>query len=118
MHDVSITVFHNVTEDSLGRASGFDGFEADQTFREVIQFDQPFVGRDETLEGVYFLCNHIPHEAFNEIEPGSQQVIDAYRSKQVRSLSVGDVIVMGESAYAVAKSGFDSVTLAAGSIVD
>lgn len=57
--------------------------------------------------------NAILNQAFRELNidnPSTEWAVE-YRDKRHRSLSVGDVVVVGEAAYACARVGWQAVTL-------
>jgi hypothetical protein len=47
---------------------------------------------------------------FQELNVGEGKIAKEYRAKCLRSLSVGDVVVVGETAWSVGSYGWDTIT--------
>lgn len=81
--------------------SRFDHYEPTATFREVpdvFAFDGDEGIEDGVLNAMWAVGNRMDADHIGHRYPGTS-----------RSLSVGDVIVIGEQAFAVASTGFDRV---------
>jgi hypothetical protein len=105
---VPVKVYLNANE----RESFMDGFkEAD-----------PLVLAAEYRVGVEMIdsgsANPILNQAFRELnidDPTAEWAVE-YRARGRRSLSVGDVVVVGEIAYAVDRVGWKPVSISAGTV--
>jgi len=105
--DVPVTVYLNESEDH------FFGYEPGCQLREAAAFVVP-----SSLLGAGRGPNSVLELVFSElnVDYPSEQWARDYRTRRNRSLSVGDVVQIGESAYAVAGCGWDNVALQAGQI--
>jgi hypothetical protein len=108
MHAVQITVLHNVDRD--GRLSGYsDGNRLVTVFKGTHHTEaaDPQVIADELFA------------AFNDGGhlPGAGELSDAYFGRRLRSLSVGDVVLVAEAALAIGRFGGFSPVSAAGANV-
>ena len=102
-----ITILHNVTQDEHGRNVGFcDGYLPDHQLARVFAFSLAGEGHpfDDpgVLSNVYFLFNVGDDPDFGDPSPLSV----AYRNKGLRSLSVGDVVILDGRAYQCDHSGW------------
>jgi hypothetical protein len=82
------------------------GWNPDVEYREVATLEVPTTGdpvRD--CDVVYAICNSYPDEMFCAAEFHPQ--VEAYRAGRNRSLSVGDLIRIGEATWAVGRFGFE-----------
>jgi hypothetical protein len=93
---MQIQVFHNVDHDS------FFGYQPHHPLVRV------FRGEHQTGETDPAAVAEELFEAFN-IGGRFPQLAEAYRARQLRSLSVGDVVAVGEVPLAVASAGFKPV---------
>jgi hypothetical protein len=110
---VYVQVFLNQTEDGWnfwhGYRPGDKMLLAAEYYRHVSLLPDPLEGHPDPGG----LPSRILNEAWRELnidEPAAEWAKE-YRAKGNRSLSVGDVVVVGECAYAVAKIGWQAVSL-------
>jgi hypothetical protein len=85
---LTVSNWHNVTRDAGGRHAGFGGFTPGDQMVKVFTYDTPATGRSA---------------------PSSDEdaaLARQYRQRRLRSLSVGDMVVVGETALTVASAGF------------
>lgn len=102
----TVRILHNVTRDHVGRLEGFDGIRDGHRFVEVFTFDTDVTG--DVYEYAYRVTN-APPEILNDTE----RAIEAdYRTHRVRSVSVGDIVIVDGAAKTVASFGFKDVDLA------
>lgn len=110
---MQIQVFHNVTKDAHGRHVGMlDGYRAGHDLALVYEYTVPddksarFLLDGRTYaEDAFHLFNVGDDPAYGTPDPRAVE----YRAKRLRSLSVGDVVVVGERAYACAALGWDPI---------
>jgi hypothetical protein len=110
---IQVRVLHNTTRDGLGRLVGYvDGYQPDHTLEEVYTYPAP-VDSDpmKVAEVAFFLFNVGDDPDFTNGEP-HPTAID-YRTHQLRSVSVGDVIVVGTEALACGAYGWERIELPA-----
>ena len=113
---VKITIYHNVHEDAFFglnavRLPGGGTRQATAAERHplVKVFTYDWDGLDRF--GHPAEDAHIPLEmAFEEFNVGTGDLAQRYRDRRLRSLSVGDVVVVGETAWACASAGWTPVT--------
>ena len=102
---LTVSIWHNVTRDSEGRHTGFGGFTPGDQMVKVFTYDTPAEGRSpaDIAEDAF--------AAFNDAPRSDQAAALArqYRQRRLRSLSVGDMVVVGETALTVAPAGFASL---------
>lgn len=107
MHTVQIAVLHNVGDDHyFGYTDGSPLVPVFKGTHATSQTD-PLATADELFA------------AFNDGGhlPGAEELSDAYFSRRLRSLSVGDVILVGEAAMTVARFGFSPVAAAGANVL-
>lgn len=102
-----INIFHNVAQDGSGRPLGMlDGYDHTHPLVLVAQVRLLEAGNDlDTAEDMFRLFNVGDDPAFGTPDPTAV----AYRARQNRSLSTGDVVEIDGRAYAVARSGYTQV---------
>lgn len=109
---VTVTVFHNVATDDLGRSLGWGGWEPEHEMVEVFSYKVADGGPLAVLGHAFWLLNvgDDPHAG------GPDPTAVRYRAKRLRSLSVGDVLVLGPTpsrpesvAYACARIGWTEI---------
>lgn len=104
---VHVTVLHNTTRDDLFRAYRPLTSVMEPVFELDVPLDQ--WGPDiERIARMVFTLGNVDPEMVADA-PGSDALLDAiaaYRARRVRSISVGDVIVIGEVVLAVDRIGF------------
>lgn len=111
-------VYLNTSTDEHGRSLGtMDGYRADHTFRLGGQYSIPelLVQWSSSEKGMMRLAEHV-FEVFSvgndpEFYPVAIPEIVEYFAAGNRCISVGDLILIGETALAVASVGFRVVAL-------
>jgi hypothetical protein len=100
---LTVSIWHNVTRDAGGRPAGYDGYRAADEMVRVFAYDIPADGRDlaGTAEDAYAIGNAAPG-----LTGQAAALAARYAQRQLRSVSVGDVVVIGEAAPAVARAGW------------
>lgn len=73
-------------------------------YRKVYEGELP----DPTLDRVYAAANSHPEEMF--VTGDALPFVQGYRDAHLRSLSVGDVVMIGEVAYACERVGWKEIT--------
>ena len=113
---ITVSVYLNTTEDWAGRPIGMmDGFQPEHTFAKAISYDTELAGavdKDKLIdiaERACFLFNVGDDPSFGTPDELALQ----YRADGHRSLSVGDLVLVGESCLAVGRFGWDVVALPA-----
>jgi hypothetical protein len=107
-----LTVYHNVDSRFFEFTPGDMLKPTDRLARIIKLVDLPdtlLVDVDKTLEMIFAQLN---------VGEPEQQWAQAVKMAGHRSLSVGDVIQLGEMAYAVANSGFKPVSIDARQIIN
>lgn len=102
-----VTIFHNEARDALGRPLGIlDGYQPGHPMREVFTYDagEP-APLDQIAETAFMLFNVGDDPTFGTPDPTAV----AYRARNLRSLSVGDVVVIAGRAVACASHGWTPV---------
>jgi hypothetical protein len=99
---LTISIWHNVTRDPEGPHTGFSGFTPGDQMVKVFTYDTPASGRSpqEIAEDAFAAFNDAPSSG--EAAALARQ----YRQRRLRSLSVGDMAVAGETALTVCTAGF------------
>jgi hypothetical protein len=90
-----VSVYHNVARDEAGRRINGFGYESGHPIVHVFEAetDLDWMPASELAEMVWIACNVNPDRL------GSGRLATfarAYRDRRLRSLSVGDVVVLGE----------------------
>jgi hypothetical protein len=110
-----VSVYHNVATDAANRVIGFFGYEGGQSLVHVFQTEMDAgTGPDSAellAERVFEACNLAP----DELTGHQRTVATAYRHRGLRSLSVGDIIIIiGEGGarvvLSVDRTGYSAVT--------
>jgi hypothetical protein len=105
-----VTVYHNVARDEAGRHLHFDGYQPGHPLVPVFTYDALLLdgGLPELLR-----IAEAAFEAFNadpEMLQGNQRELAArYRDRRLRSMSVGDVLLLGGTVLACDPAGFREV---------
>lgn len=117
--ELTVMVYLNTTTDELDRPLGIiDGYDQTHSFEQVAQWidtttpgDRPITPADlhTIAEHAFFLFNVGDDPDMTGGAPDPRAI--AYRAAGHRSLSVGDLVTVGETALAVASCGFDTVAL-------
>jgi hypothetical protein len=103
MSKLTISIWHNVARDAQGRHTGFlDGFTPGDEMVKVFTYEMESAGRsvEEIAEQAFAM--------FNDAPSGSEaaELARQYRARQLRSLSVGDIVTVGEAPLTVERFGF------------
>jgi hypothetical protein len=90
----------------------FFGYEAGDALVRVFDLSVSATGVEAACEVVFAITNSYPGELF--CEPTYADVVAEYRAAGLRSLSVGDVLIIGDqtgvnTAWACAPAGFDQL---------
>lgn len=117
--ELTVKVYLNTSTDELDRPVGIlDGYDPAHSFEQVAQWidtttpdDRPITLTDlhTIADHAFFLFNVGDDPAMTGGAPDPRAI--AYRAAGHRSLSVGDLVIVGETALAVASCGFDPVAL-------
>ena len=107
---MQVTVYHNVARGPDDRHINFDGYQPGQPLVPVFAYDVELLdgGMEELL-----LIAETAFEAFN-VDPDllpdrTRDLATRYRARSLRSLSVGDVLRLGDTALACDPVGFREV---------
>jgi hypothetical protein len=102
---LTISIWHNVTRDPEGRHAGFGGFTPGDQMVKVFTYDTPATGRSPAgiAEDAFAALNDAPRS------DAAAALARQYRQRRLRSLSVGDMVVVDETALTVASAGFASL---------
>jgi hypothetical protein len=107
MTTITVTIFHNVARDHEGRHTAMlAGYQPGDPMVRVFTYQADPAGRspEEIAEEAFAICNGHPRDA------GGQELARRYYQRRLRSLSVGDVVAIGEVALAVGRpAGWDPV---------
>jgi hypothetical protein len=109
MSDVTVKVYLNESDDSF---FGFVNKFSPAQLRKAIEFDVALpTGPDQSHRQVAALLEIV----FTQLNVGGNLIpatpwTVVYRENRNRSLSVGDVVVVGESAFACGKFGWDAIS--------
>lgn len=100
---LTVSIWHNITRDADGRSTGYDGYRAGDEMARVFTYDIPADGRDlaRIAEDTYAIGNAAPG-----LMGRAAALAARYAQRQLRSVSVGDVVVIGEAALTVARAGW------------
>ena len=103
---ITVTVFHNVARDGQGRPTGMlDGYQPGDPIVRVFTYQADPAGRDpeQIAEEAFAICNGHPRDADGE------ELARRYYGRELRSLSKGDVVAVGEARLAVGRVGWTPV---------
>jgi hypothetical protein len=107
---VQVIVYHNVARGPDGRCINFDGYKPGQPLVPVFSYDADPAGSG--LPGLQVIAEQA-FEAFNLpaelLSPRQGELAARYRARSLRSLSVGDVLRLGDTALACDPAGFREV---------
>jgi hypothetical protein len=104
---LTVSIWHNVTRDPQGRHAGFGGFTPGDQMVKVFTYDLPPGGsRDLTAiaENAFAIGNGAPG-----LDGRAAELAARYARRMLRSLSVGDVVAVGEVGLAVGRAGWTLV---------
>jgi len=102
-----VTVYLNESRDH------FYGYQPGDQLSAAATFELPPSLLD-ARDGQYAMLELVFHEL--NVDNPTEEWAQDYRARRNRSLSVGDVVLLGESAFAVAGSGWDNVALQASQV--
>lgn len=102
---MKVTIYHN---EGPGRFFKFDADTARLVDKGTYELNEDLDGHWLATEQMIALERVF--ELFNVGDPTDPRVQEYRNERRARSLSVGDVVVLGEVAYAVAGFGFDLIT--------
>jgi hypothetical protein len=104
---ITVTIWHNAARDGEGRPTGMlDGYRPGDQMVRVFAYQADPAGRDpeEIAEEAFAICNGHPGD------PGGEELARRYYARELRSLSKGDVVAVGEAGLAVARVGWTLIT--------
>ena len=104
---ITVTIWHNVAADAQGRHTAMlDGWQPGDPMVRVFAYRADPAGRSAEMiaEEAFAICNGHPDDA------GGEDLAGRYYQRELRSLSVGDVVAVGEVPLAVARAGWKPVT--------
>jgi len=103
---ITITIWHNTAHDAEGRHIAMTGgYQPGHPMVPVFTYQADPSGRapEVIAEEAFAICNGHPHDA------AGAEVSRRYYARELRSLSKGDVVAVGEIALAVARAGWTVV---------
>lgn len=110
---LTVQILHNVTTDEAGRATGWTlGYRRGDQLARVLTYSAPAKEPTAMCEDAFRIFNVDPEHLAEE----ERALATQYRAHQVRSLSMGDVVVIGETAWACARFGWENVSLTSSQI--
>jgi hypothetical protein len=98
-----VTIFHNVAQSKHGQQVNLEGYAEGAPLVRVFEYDRS--GHDSAeqfAEDAFYLFNVDP----GYMQPGDYEIACSYRDRRLRSLSTGDVVVVGDDAIALEPIGF------------
>ena len=106
MTTITITIWHNVARDQHNLPTAMrDGYQPGAPAVRVFTYQADPTGRtaEEIAEEAFAICNGHPRDA------SCQDLARRYYERELRSLSVGDVVAIGEAGLAVGRVGWTLV---------
>jgi hypothetical protein len=103
---ITVTVWHNAAVDGQGHHTGMlNGYQPGDPVVPVFTYQADPAGRapEEIAEEAFAICNGHPRDARGE------DLARRYYQHELRSLSVGDVVAVGEAGLAVGRVGWTFV---------
>jgi hypothetical protein len=103
---ITVTVWHNVATDAQGRPAGMlHGYQPGHPVIRVFayQADPAGCSPEAIAEEAFAICNGHPRDA------GGEDLSRRYYQRELRSLSVGDIVSVGEVPLAVGRAGWTLV---------
>jgi hypothetical protein len=103
---ITVTIWHNVAVDAQGRPTGMlEGYQPGDPVVRVFTYPADPAGRtpEQIAEEAFAIGNGHPGDARGE------DLARRYYERQLRSLSVGDVVAVGETGLAVGRAGWTLV---------
>jgi hypothetical protein len=104
---ITITIWHNVAREADGdrHFAMLDGYRPGDPMVRVFTYEaDPAGGPEAVAEDAFGMFNGHPRCA------SDADLARAYYQRELRSLSKGDIVVVGEVPLAVASAGWDRVT--------
>ena len=98
MTTITVTIWHNVAVDGQGHHTGMlDGYQPGDPMVRVFTYQADPAGRlpEDIAEEAFAICNGHPHDT------RGADLAEQYYQRRLRSLSVEDVVAVGEVALAV-----------------
>ena len=99
---VTVTIWHNIAVDADGRHTAMlDGYQPGDPVVRVFAYQASLAGRtaEQIAEEAYDIFNDHPRNP-----EGEELARRYYRHRLLRSLSIGDVVVIGEAALAAGRA--------------
>jgi hypothetical protein len=103
---ITITIWHNVARDLDDRPTGMlEGYHPGDPMVRVFTYQADPAGRtpEQIAEEAFAICNGHPADAAGE------DLARRYYERELRSLSVGDIVAVGEAGLAVGRVGWTLV---------
>jgi len=102
MTTITVTIWHNAALDGQGRHTGMlQGYQPGDPMVRVFTYQaDPAADPEEIAEEAFAICNGHPCDARGE------DLARRYYARELRSVSKGDVVAVGEVALAVASVGW------------
>jgi hypothetical protein len=99
---ITVTIWHNVARDAEGRpAAMLRGYQPGDPVVRVFTYQAAAAGSPEEIaEEAFAICNGHPRDTAGE------DLARRYYQRELRSLSVGDLVTVGEAALAVDRAGW------------
>ncbi len=96
------SIYHNIARDGHSQMINFGGYRPGHPLVHVLDADvEPPSGSTSTMiaESIYAACNLAPEDVTGRL----RTLATGYRHRGQRSLSVGDIVCVGEVALAVGR---------------
>jgi hypothetical protein len=102
---ITVTIWHNVAVDGQGHHTGMlEGYRPGDPVVRVFTYQaDPAGSPEEVADEAFAICNGHPRDARGE------DLARRYYQRELRSLSVGDVVAVGEVPLAVGRVGWTLV---------
>lgn len=100
---MKVEILHNVTKDDDGRLVGFFGLKPGHQLKTVFTYEATV--RDGYEHAYEFTNEPIPSSDLNSV------LVREYRSRKLRSLSVGDVVIVDGVPQTVKSFGYGPIDL-------
>lgn len=106
-HFETVVIYHNVQQDAEGHLEGFFGYKPEHAVTPVFTYVATVEGAAFRAEAehAFAMLNSYPEEMHTG--QADLPTVRRYRASRLRSLSVGDVVKVGNSLFAVARVGMD-----------
>jgi hypothetical protein len=106
MTTITVAIFHNVARDEHDRHTGMHaGYQPGDPMVRVFTYQTDPAGHipEQIAEEAFAICNGHPRDAHG------QSLARRYYQRELRSLSVGDIVAVGEVGLAVDRFGWTLV---------